>query len=159
MGRAMTETNGFASLGPMLLARKGTAKPAMRAQLTQNDRVAELGDDFDDLADSQSDLGWNDMGDDEGVVSLHVANDVARKRSPVAVKPSQARRIRAARQGRRAAFTLRLDAERHLKMRLASTLRDCSAQQLVTQALDSFLKEIPELDSIAAHVAGNKTKG
>ena len=44
MGRAMTESNAFASLGPMLLARKGTAKPAMRVQLTQNDRVAELGE-------------------------------------------------------------------------------------------------------------------
>ena len=51
MGSMMTDSAEFASLGPMLLARKGTAKPAMRAQLTQNDRVAELGDDFDDLAD------------------------------------------------------------------------------------------------------------
>src|SRR5690606_16364988 len=45
--------------------------------------------------------------------------------------------------GRRAAFTLRLDANRHLKLRLASTVKNRSAQQLVTQALDKCLAEIP----------------
>lgn len=154
MGRAMTESNSFASLGPMLLARKGTAKPAMRVQLTQNGRVAALGDDFDDLAESQSALGWNDMGLDDSVVPLHIAND---KDSPRVAKPAKARR-KAIEQGRRAAFTLRLDVERHLKLRLASTMQDCSAQELVTEALDRFLSDIPELESIAAHVAGNKSK-
>lgn len=155
MGRAMTESNAFASLGPMLLARKGTAKPAMRAQLTQNDRVAELADDFEDLAESQSDLGWNDMGNDNDVVPLRPVRD----KSPVRMRQPSPVRRKAADQGRRAAFTLRLDDERHLKLRLASTMQDCSAQALVTEALDRFLGEIPELDSIAAHVAGKKTKG
>ncbi len=159
MGSMMTDSAEFASLGPMLLARKGTAKPAMRAQLTQNDRVAELGDDFDDLAESQSDLGWNDMGDDDQVVQLHVANDVAHKRTPVSLGLPNRQRQSAIAKGRRAAFTLRLDMERHLKLRLASTMQACSAQQLVTEALDRFLQDIPELDSIAAHLAGNKTKG
>lgn len=152
MGSAMTENNAFASLGPMLLARKGTAKPAMRAQLTQNDRVAELGDDFEDLAASQSALGWDDMGQDDQVVRLPVAH----ARKPVE-QPKQARR-KAVSQGRRAAFTLRLDTERHLKLRLASTMQECSAQELVTAALDRYLAEISELDSIAAHVAGKKSK-
>lgn len=53
---------------------------------------------------------------------------------------------------RRAAFTLRLDAKRHLKLRLASTVRNRSAQQLVTEALDRFLKDIPEIESLAAQV-------
>jgi hypothetical protein len=57
-------------------------------------------------------------------------------------------------QGRRAAFTLRLDAERHLKLRLASTVRGRSAQALVTEALDRLLKDMPEIDSMAAQVAG-----
>lgn len=155
MGSAMNESNAFASLGPMLLARKGTAKPAMRAQLTQNDRVAELGDEFDDLAASQSALGWDDMGNDDAVVPLRIANDTAADTAttPVAKKP----RSPAAKQGRRAAFTLRLDAERHLKMRLAATMQECSAQELVTRALDEMLNNIPELESIAAHVAGNKS--
>jgi len=54
--------------------------------------------------------------------------------------------------GRRAAFTLRLDARRHLKLRLASTVKNCSAQQLVTRALDKFLSEIPEIEALAAQV-------
>lgn len=54
--------------------------------------------------------------------------------------------------GRRAAFTLRLDAKRHLKLRLASTVKNRSAQQLVTQALDQFLAGIPEIEALAAQV-------
>jgi len=55
--------------------------------------------------------------------------------------------------GRRAAFTLRLDARRHLKLRLASTVKNRSAQQLVTQALDAFLADIPEIEALAAQVS------
>ena len=58
----------------------------------------------------------------------------------------------AANDSRRAAFTLRLDARRHLKLRLASTVRGRSAQQIVTEALDRFLKDIPEIESLAAQV-------
>ena len=55
-------------------------------------------------------------------------------------------------EARRAAFTLRLDAKRHLKLRLASTVKNRSAQQLVTQALDQFLASIPEVEALAAQV-------
>jgi hypothetical protein len=54
--------------------------------------------------------------------------------------------------GRKAAFTLRLDGERHLKLRLATAVRNRSAQQLVTEALDRFLADIPELDELAGCV-------
>ena len=56
---------------------------------------------------------------------------------------------------RRAAFTLRLDAKRHLKLRLASTVKNRSAQQLVTAALDKYLAEIPEVEALAAQVKRN----
>lgn len=39
----------------------------------------------------------------------------------------------------RAAFTLRLDPERHLRLRLLSALSHKSAQQIVTAALDAVL--------------------
>jgi predicted HicB family RNase H-like nuclease len=55
--------------------------------------------------------------------------------------------------GRRAAFTLRVDAERHLKLRLACTLQGRSAQQLVTDALDALLNDLPEIADLAAQVA------
>ena len=60
---------------------------------------------------------------------------------------------------RRAAFTLRLDAKRHLKLRLASTIRNRSAQQLVTEALDRFLKDIPEIELLARNIQQSDRKG
>ena len=71
----------------------------------------------------QDDLGWNDMGFDV---------------EPV---PSPA-------PGRKAAFTLRLEAERHLKLRLACAVTGRSAQQIVTQALDDFIDTLPEIDRL-----------
>ncbi len=56
--------------------------------------------------------------------------------------------------GRRAAFTLRLDSDRHLKLRLASTVRGRSAQSLMTEALDRMLGDMPEIDKMAAQAAG-----
>ncbi|WP_026091633.1 hypothetical protein [Blastomonas sp. AAP53] len=55
-------------------------------------------------------------------------------------------------QGRRAAFTLRLDSDRHLKLRLASAVTGQSAQQLLTAALDEFLTKIPEIEDLAGRV-------
>ena len=49
----------------------------------------------------------------------------------------------------KAAFTLRLDPERHLKLRLACAVNSRSAQQLVTDALDQLLIGMPELDAMA----------
>ncbi len=66
-------------------------------------------------------------------------------------KPSRSRRS-AIDRGKRAAFTLRLDAERHLKLRLACTIRGRSAQQIVTDALDALMGDMPELESLAAQV-------
>jgi len=54
--------------------------------------------------------------------------------------------------GKKAAFTLRLDGDRHLKLRLASAITGRSSQQLVTSALDSFLETLPELGTLARHV-------
>ena len=49
----------------------------------------------------------------------------------------------------KAAFTLRLDPERHLKLRLACAVNGRSAQQLVTDALDQLLVDMPELETMA----------
>jgi hypothetical protein len=49
----------------------------------------------------------------------------------------------------KAAFTLRLDSERHLKLRLACAVGGRSAQQIVTDALDQLLAAMPELDTLA----------
>ena len=50
----------------------------------------------------------------------------------------------------KAAFTLRLDPQRHLKLRLACAVDGRSAQQLVTDALDQLLERMPDLNGLAA---------
>ena len=52
----------------------------------------------------------------------------------------------------KAAFTLRLDADRHLRMRLASAITNRSAQALVAQALDQLLLTLPEVEILVAQL-------
>ena len=47
---------------------------------------------------------------------------------------------------------LAANAERHLKLRLACTLTGRSAQQLVTDAIDRLLDELPDVAALAAQV-------
>ena len=56
---------------------------------------------------------------------------------------------RATQHKNKAAFTLRLDEERHLRLRLASAVSGRSAQQIVTGALDAFLESLPEVAELA----------
>lgn len=157
----MSEAKPIASLGPTLLARKGNARPAMRSQLAALQAIERMPEG------RHEDLGWNDMGDEHSadVLPLNAANEgvseIRRQQDSIATmfgQPATARRARpgprrsALEDGRRAAFTLRVDAERHLKLRLACTIRNRSAQELVTEALDKLLDEIPDLDALASQV-------
>lgn len=63
---------------------------------------------------------------------------------PVETKP----RVQTAPKAK-AAFTLRIDPERHLRLRLASALTRRSAQVILTDALDKYLKTLPEVDAFA----------
>ncbi|OYW45624.1 MAG: hypothetical protein B7Z08_05165 [Sphingomonadales bacterium 32-68-7] len=169
---ALTEPKPFASLGPTLLARKGGARPAMRPQVTPLGALAPQALSQPEEEEALEDLGWNDMGEDHDTPAHSVyGEENVFPLSPLSAPPSatepvvrrQQRSIirslsedaemgEALARGRRAAFTLRLDAERHLKLRLASTVKNRSAQQLVTEALDQFLAEIPEIAALAAQV-------
>jgi len=73
-----------------------------------------------------------------------------RPRKSAAIVPLPKRNAPAAKS--KAAFTLRLDAERHLRLRLACAVTRNSAQQLVTQALDEFLTSLPEVEELAGRV-------
>lgn len=77
--------------------------------------------------------------------------EVVRQQEQLAERAVTGRRSALA-EGRRAAFTLRLDSERHLKLRLASVTSNRSAQQLVTEALDRLIAELPEVAELAAKV-------
>jgi hypothetical protein len=70
--------------------------------------------------------------------------------------PRRAPRPRAAPGSKgKAAFTLRLDPQRHLKLRLACAVNGRSAQQLVTDALDRLLAGMPELEGLAEKAERN----
>ena len=57
---------------------------------------------------------------------------------------------RALRAREKAAFTLRLDAERHLRLRLASAVTNRSSQLILTDLLDEYLASLPEIDAMAS---------
>lgn len=100
------------------------------------------------------------------VAAVHEAEpaepEAAPVAAPVAVRavPAKAKRKPAAEpraEGRKAAFTLRLDADRHLRLRLASAVSGQSSQQLVTAALDAFLDTLPEIGSFARKLPRTST--
>lgn len=133
----------LAALSSGLLARKGTAKPAMRPQ------------GFAGFGTRQDDLGWNDMGFDapQPAVELSVPElpPVVRQQEQLAerfVAPPELPRAAPGTARDKSAFTLRLDADRHLRLRLASAVRHRSSQQLVTEALDALLASMPELEEL-----------
>lgn len=74
----------------------------------------------------------------------------APRRAPAQIVPLPQRQQRP--QGKKAAFTLRLDSDRHLRLRLATAVSGRSAQQLVTHALDQFLQTIPEVAQLAGQL-------
>lgn len=116
-----------------------------------SDAIMSNDDDADDTDDA--DDGYSDAGMD-GFARSGVDTDHAKPQAVAAgtSRPARAQRIAAVDQGKRAAFTLRLDAERHLQLRLASTICGLSAQQIVTEALDAFLAERPEFAALASQV-------
>lgn len=152
MGRAQPDTGSeasFASLGPTLLARKGGAKPAMRPQLAPLPEMALVD------AEKLEDLGWNDMGE-AGEDNAPAPKKPAKKaKKRISAKKSKPAVQRAEKPARRAAFTLRLDADRHLKLRLAATMHGVSSQALVTQAIDALFGEIEDLDALASRMKRN----
>jgi hypothetical protein len=154
----MNEAN-YASLTAGLLARKGQAKPAMRPQ------NYGFGTD-DDLG--WNDMGGADLLTPEQRIALMPAEPlsyaaprqpafepepveaapvaepapeplVASPPQPIAVLPPVPRPRAAPGSKAKAAFTLRLDPERHMQLRLACVYGRKSAQQIVIAALDDYL--------------------
>lgn len=135
----MSDAKPFAALSSGLLARKGQARPAMRPQ------------GFGTRPSGGDDLGWNDAGRPAPTPAIASEPEPIAWRAPG--DGTLALQSRAGEDGK-AAFTLRLNGERHLKLRLACALSNRSAQQIVTQALDQFLDAVPDLDDLAGAVPG-----
>ena len=114
-------------------------------------QVRESLDRIASQLDGKTSVEADNEDDEEFEEEIVEAAPVARVVLPKAIKPAPARSNTVAK-GKRAAFTLRLDPERHLMLRLACTVRGSSAQQLVTDALDGLLAEMPEIAMLAAQV-------
>ena len=118
-------------------------------------------DDDGEYIDETAELYDPEAGDAEPIVAepepefepepvADVPQYVVERVAAPAPAPVRARRPRAQPGSKeKAAFTLRLDPSRHLKLRLACAVNGRSAQQLVTDALDQLLSAMPELESMA----------
>lgn len=177
MNSLIGPSKSFASLSSTLLARKGQARPAMRPQgFSGFGNVSEVIDDL-----GWNDMGADAVAQPPVAVVAPPVPPVLRQRevlkeefeapveAPVAVpvettpvaapaavaaplKPVAAPRAAVGTKPK-AAFTLRLDHDRHLRLRLASALANRSAQQIVTAALDDYLNTLPDLDALAKQAA------
>jgi hypothetical protein len=78
-----------------------------------------------------------------------------KRRKKAVLGPAETPVLTPAKGKAKAAFTLRLDEQRHLRLRLASALTHQSAQQLVTAALDAWLERLPEVEALAMRSAGD----
>jgi hypothetical protein len=81
---------------------------------------------------------------------------VARKVEARPAEPKAPRAPRTLRAREKAAFTLRLDADRHLRLRLASAVTGRSSQVILTELLDDYLASLPEIDAMASRVPAER---
>jgi hypothetical protein len=137
-------------------------KPEVRQQ---QERIAEQ-------LQVQSDAGFDalysegagvedDSQEDERpvvVVSMTPSVKLREPKQQAIVRPAVKAPVKRAAPGSKskAAFTLRLDNDRHLKLRLACAVSNRSAQMLVTDALDAFLDAMPEIEQLAARVPARR---
>lgn len=130
----MFEPKPIASLCSSLLARKGDARPAIRR--------------------THVSLGSATFPAEEpgsaSTLSAAPGQQQARIARAYASRPGHMPKPAVSTPKAKAAFTLRLDPDRHLRLRLASAVGKRSAQQIVIQALDALLDRQPGLDDLAA---------
>lgn len=135
---------------------EGSARVISISPLQQKERQTgpnKVRESLDRIADQLDSRKQDEVHDEDGFEDDTKAAPAAAPEAilPKAITPAPAR-SKAVAKGKRAAFTLRLDPERHLMLRLACTVRGSSAQQLVTDALDGLLAEMPEIAMLAAQV-------
>lgn len=149
-----------ASLSSALLARKGAARPGQR--YTQDMSFVEpvreafqqdpIGPKFEHAVPEFTDVTQNAIANDVAPADQLIEPiDVELKdaepqpliwATKAPLEKSQPLKVRlASGQKPRSAFTLRLDPERHLNLRLVSAHQHRSAQVIVTEALDRYLAD------------------
>lgn len=144
----------------------GSPVHEQHAEITDRLNESEVDEAFDEDFDETAELVEGEELP-EAVLSPEVetAPDCEFVDVPVAIVPMATMRPRRQPKTRsapglkaKAAFTLRLDPERHLKLRLACAVKGRSAQLLVTDAVDRLLADMPELDSMAERAPTKQAK-
>jgi hypothetical protein len=178
-------TKPLASLSSGLLARKGQARPAMRPQGFHSHamNLEDLG--WNDMGDAEPSFApatapapiaapvvpISPVAVEEPVAEvppvLVEREKLAEEFAPDSVVDAEVKQVSSLTAQRirrevhackpKAAFTLRLDHDRHLRLRLAVATRNRSAQALVTEALDALLASLPEVDDLARALPALKT--
>ena len=173
----MDHPKPVASLTGGLLARKGLARPAMRRQPvamsgTGPRAVTSLDDlGWNDMGEDAATTGpqpgpspvAQHIAAIQDILALRKAEAEAEQKQPAAARspkatftPLKAKLVvppvtplRESRSAGKSAFTLRLDAERHLRLRLLSAVVNESAQSLLIGALDALIAQHPDIDALA----------
>lgn len=149
------------SNGPRLPASLSGSHPVVPMAVAANADVPAVVRQINDLA---REIGAPHEEVEAAVASAPVSAGIAVRATPPASRRSTKPSVRGARRPalgatkpvapalgeRKSAFTLRLDAQRHLHLRLACAVQNRSAQQLVIEALDRLLDELPEVTRLAA---------
>jgi hypothetical protein len=176
----MEASRPFASLSAGLLARKGQARPAMRPFRESGDNDLgwnDMGHDrprvhpVQPVHEQQEQIAEFVRQPVEPPKAAKptrktpvakekpTAAEVVEPKPVVVAKPSVdlksatiAKPMASLVSAHKAAFTLRLDAERHLRLRLACAVANRSAQQLVIEAVDAMLNAMPQVDELARQV-------
>lgn len=147
----MSTHKSFASLTGSMLARKTALRPAAEAALAgSNDS------DWDAPVAPRAPAPQPEIAVEPLLAAKPAAGSTEAKVVPL-VRPAGAPRPTGlkplpVRRTRPAAFTLRLDPDRHLRLRLACALRARSAQSLVTEAVDRLLADLPEVEALAERI-------
>ena len=136
---------------PTGLTPVGSPVHDQQAEIEDRLGTEELDEEFDETAEpyeAEADVETEADVEDETTPVVAVAvKAVAAQPVPA---PKRAPRPRSAPGSKgKAAFTLRLDPSRHLRLRLACAVDGRSAQHIVTDALDRLLAQMPELDVMA----------
>lgn len=122
----------------------------LAGRLGVDDSADDAGDETDETAEP---LEAEPVESAKPAAVAKAAKPVPAAPAPVAALPTVPRRAPRPRSAPgskgKAAFTLRLDPQRHLKLRLACAVNGRSAQQIVTDALDHLLNDMPELEAMA----------
>ncbi|MGP1353087.1 MAG: hypothetical protein ACTS1Z_07170 [Parasphingopyxis sp.] len=148
------ESNGHSGLSPMD-AEDDVGDDAEKAESQSGEQPQTVGEYSQEPASA---VDAPEAVVPHGESPLSTKSNVPEPKTPEPVsKPAEETKADSVPAREKVAFTLRLDKERHLKLRLASAITNQSAQRLVTEALDRFLEEHPDVQSIASQSADGKT--